>query len=159
MSLQQLTSERDMYVSDKSKYQGQLTNQERFMCKKDYKQKSSRLKELIRGLEKSICQVEKEIKELIESDETLYEQYKRLCTVEGIGDKTAVKMIVVTKGFYRLHGCTQVLLPCRGGSLLLFVGQQHPVAKQGIAVGGQEYQSSFAHGGSGRCHKVQGGAA
>ncbi|OAV63776.1 Transposase IS116/IS110/IS902 family protein [Bacteroidales bacterium Barb6XT] len=69
------------------------------MRKKDYKQKSSRLKELIRGLEKSIYQVEKEIRELIESDETLYEQHKRLCTVEGIGDKTAVKMIVVTKGF------------------------------------------------------------
>ncbi|OAV66193.1 Transposase IS116/IS110/IS902 family protein [Bacteroidales bacterium Barb6XT] len=26
-------------------------------------------------------------------------QHKRLCTAEGIGDKTAVKMIVVTKGF------------------------------------------------------------
>ncbi|OAV63249.1 Transposase IS116/IS110/IS902 family protein [Bacteroidales bacterium Barb6XT] len=99
MSLQQLTSERDMYVSDKSRYQGQLTDQKRFMRKKDYKQKSSRLKELIRGLEKSIYQVEKEIKEVIESDETLYEQHKRLCTAEGIGDKTAVKMIVVTKGF------------------------------------------------------------
>ncbi|OAV63414.1 Transposase IS116/IS110/IS902 family protein [Bacteroidales bacterium Barb6XT] len=99
MSLQQLTSERDMYVSDKSRYQGQLTDQERFMRKKDYKQKSSRLKELIKGLEKSIYQVEKEIREVIESDETLYEQHKRLCTAEGIGDKTAVKMIVVTKGF------------------------------------------------------------
>ncbi|OAV63550.1 Transposase IS116/IS110/IS902 family protein [Bacteroidales bacterium Barb6XT] len=99
MSLQQLTGERDMYVSDKSRYQGQLTDQERFMRKKDYRQKSGRLKELIKGLEKSIYQAEKEIKEVIESDETLYEQHKRLCTVEGISDKTAVKMIVVTKGF------------------------------------------------------------
>ncbi|OAV67112.1 Transposase IS116/IS110/IS902 family protein [Bacteroidales bacterium Barb6XT] len=99
MSLQQLAGERDMYVSGKSKYQGQLTDRERFMRKKDYRQKSARLKELINGLEKSICQVEKEIKELIESDETLYEQHKRLCTAEGIGDKTAVKMIAVTKGF------------------------------------------------------------
>ncbi|OAV67213.1 hypothetical protein Barb6XT_01581 [Bacteroidales bacterium Barb6XT] len=37
MSLQQLTGERDMHVGDKSKYQGQLTDQERFMCKKDYR--------------------------------------------------------------------------------------------------------------------------
>ncbi|OAV63362.1 Transposase IS116/IS110/IS902 family protein [Bacteroidales bacterium Barb6XT] len=88
-----------MYVSDKSKYQGQLTDRERFMRKKDYRQKSARLKELIKGLEKSICQAEKEIKEVIESDKTLYEQHKRLCTAEGIGNKTAVKMIVVTKGF------------------------------------------------------------
>ncbi|OAV63953.1 Transposase IS116/IS110/IS902 family protein [Bacteroidales bacterium Barb6XT] len=98
-SLQQLAGERDMYVSDKSRYQGQLTDRERFMRKKDYRQKSARLKELIKGLKKSICQAEKEIKEVIESDETLYEQHKRLCTAEGIGDKTAVKMIVVTKGF------------------------------------------------------------
>ncbi|OAV67945.1 Transposase [Bacteroidales bacterium Barb6XT] len=36
-SLQQLTSERDMYVADKSKYQGLLTGQERFMRKQDYR--------------------------------------------------------------------------------------------------------------------------
>ncbi|OAV67825.1 Transposase IS116/IS110/IS902 family protein [Bacteroidales bacterium Barb6XT] len=88
-----------MYVSDKSRYQGQLTDQERFMRKKDYRQKSARLKEMIKGLEKSICQAEKEIKEAVGSGETLYEQHKRLCTAEGIGDKTAVKMIVATKGF------------------------------------------------------------
>ncbi|OAV67125.1 Transposase IS116/IS110/IS902 family protein [Bacteroidales bacterium Barb6XT] len=83
----------------KSRYQGQLADQERFMRKKDYRQKSGRLKELTRGLEKSVSQAEEEIKNLTESDETLYEQHKRLCTAEGIGDKTAVKMIVVTKGF------------------------------------------------------------
>ncbi|OAV73114.1 Transposase IS116/IS110/IS902 family protein [Bacteroidales bacterium Barb6] len=57
------------------------------------------MKELIKGLEKSVSQVEEEIKNRTESDETLYEQHKRLCTVEGIGNKTAAKMIVVTKGF------------------------------------------------------------
>ncbi|OAV69050.1 Transposase IS116/IS110/IS902 family protein [Bacteroidales bacterium Barb4] len=103
MSLQQLTSERDMYVSDKNKYQGQLTDQERFIRKKDYRQKSGRLRKLIRGLEESLSQAaaeeEEEIKILIESDETLSEQHGQLCMVEGIGNKTAVKMIVVTKGF------------------------------------------------------------
>ncbi|OAV69478.1 Transposase IS116/IS110/IS902 family protein [Bacteroidales bacterium Barb6XT] len=74
------------------------------MRKKDYRQKSGRLKKLIRGLEESLSQAaaaaeEEEIKTLIESDETLSEQHRRLCTVDGIGDKTAVKMIVVTKGF------------------------------------------------------------
>ncbi|OAV73195.1 Transposase [Bacteroidales bacterium Barb6] len=67
-SLQQLTSERDMYVTDKSRYQGQLT-------------------------------------------------------------------------------------------FLLPVGQQYPIAKQGLATGGQEHQSPFTHGSSGRRHKVQGGTA
>ncbi|OAV65369.1 Transposase [Bacteroidales bacterium Barb6] len=40
MSLQQLTGERDMYAVDKNKYQGQLSDQERFMRKQDYRQKS-----------------------------------------------------------------------------------------------------------------------
>ncbi|OAV66338.1 Transposase IS116/IS110/IS902 family protein [Bacteroidales bacterium Barb6XT] len=101
MSLQQLAGERDMYAADKSKYQGQLADQERFMRKKDYRQKSGRLKKLIKGLEESLSQAaeEEEIKTLIESDETLCEQHRQLCTAEGIGDKTVVKMIVVTKGF------------------------------------------------------------
>ncbi|OAV66915.1 Transposase IS116/IS110/IS902 family protein [Bacteroidales bacterium Barb4] len=76
-----------------------MTDQERFMHKKDYKQKNSRLKGLIKGLEKSIWQAEKEIKEFIESGEILYEWHKRLCTAEGTGNKTAIKMTVVTKRF------------------------------------------------------------
>ena len=38
-SLKHLISERDMYLSDKRKYQGQLTDQERFMSKEDYRKK------------------------------------------------------------------------------------------------------------------------
>ncbi|OAV66288.1 hypothetical protein Barb6XT_02016 [Bacteroidales bacterium Barb6XT] len=55
-------------------------------------------------------------------------RYKRLCTVEGIGDKTAVKkMIVVTKGFTDFTDARRFC--CHAGqSLLLFVRQQHPVA-------------------------------
>ncbi|OAV65907.1 hypothetical protein Barb4_03151 [Bacteroidales bacterium Barb4] len=157
MSLQQLTSERDMYVSDKSRYQGQLTDQERFMRKKDYRQKSVRLKKLIRGLEESLSQVEEEIKTLIQSDETLYEQHKCLCTAEGIGDKTVVKMIVVTKGFTDFTDARKFCCHAGVAPFSLFIGQQHPVAKQSLAAGGQEYQNPPAHSSPGRCHKVQGG--
>ncbi|OAV71427.1 hypothetical protein Barb4_00683 [Bacteroidales bacterium Barb4] len=45
-----------MYVADKSRYQGQLADQERFMRKQDHKQKSGRLKKLIKGLEESLSQ-------------------------------------------------------------------------------------------------------
>jgi transposase len=38
-SLKQLVSERDMYIVDKGKYQGQLTDQKRFMSKEDYASK------------------------------------------------------------------------------------------------------------------------
>ncbi|KAA6316938.1 hypothetical protein EZS27_032829 [termite gut metagenome] len=42
-TLKQLIGELDMYVCDRGKYQGQLTDQKRFMDKEDYKRKSGRL--------------------------------------------------------------------------------------------------------------------
>ena len=98
-SLKQLISERDMYISDKGKYQGQLTDQKRFMNKEDYEKKSKRLKKLIKELEASILEIEQEIERLIESDETLSNQHKLLCSIDGVGEKTAVKMMVETNAF------------------------------------------------------------
>jgi len=98
-SLKQLISERDMYIADKAKYQGQLTDQKRFMDPKDYQKKSARLKKLICGLEKSLALIEHEIQEMIDNDDTLSSQHKLLCSIDGIGDRTAVKMIVSTNAF------------------------------------------------------------
>jgi len=98
-SLKQLISERDLYVVDKAKYQGQLTDQKRFMDKDDYKKKSKRLKGLITELEDAINQIEQEIKLLIDNDDTLSNQHKLLCSVDGVGDRTAIKMIVETNAF------------------------------------------------------------
>lgn len=98
-SLKQLISERDMYVCDRAKYQGQLTDQERFMSKEDYALKSKRLKRLMKELNKSISEIEQKIQQLIEEDETLHRQHQLLCSIDGIGNKTAVKMIVETNGF------------------------------------------------------------
>jgi transposase len=98
-SLGQLISERELYVSDKGKYQGQLTDQKRFMSKEDYEGKSKRLKGLIKELEARISAVEREIELLTESDEMLSNQHKLLTSVDGIGKRTAVKMIVETNAF------------------------------------------------------------
>ena len=65
----QLLSERGMYISDKGKYQGQLTDQKRFMSKEDYAKKSKRLKRQNKELEVSIAEIEQEIEELIKSDD------------------------------------------------------------------------------------------
>jgi transposase len=73
-SLKQLISERDMYVPDKGKYQGQLTDQKRFMSVEDYEMKSKRLEALIEIMEDSVEAVEKQIEQLIERDGTLSRQ-------------------------------------------------------------------------------------
>ena len=97
--LKQLISERDMYIVDRGKYKGQLTDQKRFMDKDDYKKKSKRLKGLIKELTEAITQIEKEIQKIMESDETLSNQHKLLCSVDGVGEQTAVKMIIETNAF------------------------------------------------------------
>lgn len=97
--LKQLISERDMYIIDRGKYKGQLTDQKRFMDKDDYKKKSKRLKGLIKELTRTIEQIEKDIQAIIDNDKTLSNQQKLLLSVDGVGEQTAVKMIVETNAF------------------------------------------------------------
>lgn len=98
-ALKELISERDMYVCDKAKYKGQLTDQKDFMDKNLYKKKSTRLQKLISNLDDALEQIEREIQSLIDDDQTLSRQHQLLCSVEGIGEKTATKMIVETNAF------------------------------------------------------------
>ena len=98
-SLRILLSERDMYVSDRSKYQGQLTDQRNFMSKTDFADKSKRLKMLIKNLDVSIASIDKKIDALFDSDDTLSKQHKLLCSIDGVGTKTATIMIATTNAF------------------------------------------------------------
>jgi transposase len=98
-TLKQLIKERGMYIVDKGKYQGQLTDQKMFMDKDDYKRKSKRLKGFIKQLDEAISQTEEDIRKLIDSDPELSNQFKLLRSVEGVGEQTAVKMIVETNAF------------------------------------------------------------
>jgi transposase len=99
VSLKQLIRERDMYIADKGKYTGQLNDQKHFMDKDDYKKKLKRLKGLVAELNQAILQIEKDIQNMIDSDESLSNQYKLLCSIDGIGDHIAIKMIVETNSF------------------------------------------------------------
>jgi transposase len=98
-SLKLLMSERDMYASDRAKYQGQLTDEKRFMSKEDYAAKSKRLTHQLHALDTSIAEVDARIAALIEGDEMLKRQRELLLSVDGVGEKTAVKMIVATNAF------------------------------------------------------------
>ncbi|KAA6321256.1 hypothetical protein EZS27_029073 [termite gut metagenome] len=98
-SLRELVSEQELYIVDKKKYQGQLTDEQDFMNPQDYRQKSARLKILLKGLTAAIKEIEKKIQKIIEGDETLSHQFKLLCSIDGVGERTAVKVIVETNAF------------------------------------------------------------
>lgn len=98
-TLKQLISERDLLVLERSKFKGQLTDQQFFMDKTLFQQKKKRFERLIDGLNESITEIDQQIKRLIQDDDTLSKQHKLLCSVDGIGERTAIKMIVETNGF------------------------------------------------------------
>jgi len=98
-SLKQLVHERDLYMGDKKKYTVFLEEQKECMNRADYKVKSERLKKIIKELSDSIKEIEEQIKVLINSNEMLSRQNKLLQSIDGIGKRVAVKMIVETGAF------------------------------------------------------------
>jgi transposase len=98
-SLRELVSEQELYIVDKKKYQAQLTDEKGFMNPQDYLEKSERLNILLKDLKAVIEQIERKIQKLIEGDETLSHQFKLLCSIDGVGERTAVKVIVETNAF------------------------------------------------------------
>ncbi|KAA6315206.1 hypothetical protein EZS27_034301 [termite gut metagenome] len=98
-SLRELVSEQELYIVDRNKYQAQLTDEKGFMNPQDYREKSERLNILLKDLKAAIEQIQKKIQKIIEGDETLSRQLKLLCSIDGVGERTAVKVIVETNAF------------------------------------------------------------
>ncbi len=98
-ALKQLVSERDMFVCDKAKYQGQLTDQQNYMSPSIFNKKSQRLRHLIKELGAAINQIENEIRQLIDNDPILCRQHQLLCSINGVGERTSIKMIIETNAF------------------------------------------------------------
>ena len=98
-TLKQPVGERDPYMSDRSKYRGQLTDRKRFMDRDDYRNKACRMDRVPGELETATDEMEAGIRDLIWSDATLKWQHGLLLSVDGTGERTAVKMIVETGAF------------------------------------------------------------
>lgn len=98
-SLKLLSSELNMLCIDKAKYKGQLSDQKEYMPNNIYKLKSKRLILLIKELDKAINSIEADIENIIMENDQLSHQMKLLLTVEGIGKKTALKVILETQAF------------------------------------------------------------
>jgi hypothetical protein len=57
-TLKRLVDESDTYMCYRSKYQGQLTDQKRFMSEEDYRNKSLRMKKVIREIEEVVDEID-----------------------------------------------------------------------------------------------------
>lgn len=94
-----LSSERDLLVVDRAKYQSQLKDEKAFIDKTFFRKKLKRYISIIKELERAIKEIEVQIDKLIENDETLKNQYETIVSIDGIGKQVALHTIVTTEGF------------------------------------------------------------
>ena len=99
MQLKDLQTSRTRLLSQKNANQTYLKELNDINDKTTQKSLEQVYKTAIDGLEKSIDAVEKLIKELIKADDSLQKSYELLLSIPGIGNITALYLIVCTNNF------------------------------------------------------------
>jgi len=111
--LKELESQRELFVVDRAKYKAQLKDHKGFMHPDDYLDKNKRLVFLIESLDKVITQIEEQIQRIINSSPILTNQMQLLTSIEGIGNKVALKVILESDCFSRFKNARQ--FACHAG--------------------------------------------
>lgn len=112
LELQQLMNHRDKLVADKSSYQCKLKEMRSQMgCKVNGKMAAS-MEFVMDVLTQEIKEAEKEIKMLLQSEESLQTNYDLLCSITGIGFATAVHFIIATENFTRFKEVRKLICYC-----------------------------------------------
>ena len=107
VSIKNLLSDREFLLTDKKRYQAQLSDQKRYMAPGDFKQKNSRWKKVIKSINEQIAAIDAEIEALIAADPVLTRQKELLVSIDGVGDRIAINMIAITGGFTRFQNARQ----------------------------------------------------
>jgi transposase len=69
-------------------------------------------KDAIKGLEKSLEQVEEKMSEFIEKDEELKKKYELVTSIKGVGKVLAITLLVYTHGFQRMEDGRKLACYC-----------------------------------------------
>jgi transposase len=99
MELKDLQTSRTRLLSQKNANETYLKELKDVNDKTTQKALEQAYKTAIEGLKKSIAAIEKLIKDLIKADNTLQKSYDLLLSVPGIGNITAIYLIVCTNNF------------------------------------------------------------
>jgi transposase len=97
--LKRLLALRDRLVKQRAGYKTTVNEQKRVLLKKDNGVLISTQEKMIKYLTKQIAAIEKEINEIIESNETLKKQFTLITSITSVGAQTALFMIVYTQAF------------------------------------------------------------
>lgn len=78
-----------------------------FTSKDIYNEIANVNQSVIKSLKKAICKIEQRIKEIIKANEKLNKQYLQIKSIPGIGEQTAIYLIITTKGFTAFNNWRQ----------------------------------------------------
>ena len=107
VSMKNLLADREFLLTDKKRYQSQITDQKKYMAPADFKHKSSRWRKVIKAIDEQIAAIDAEIEGIIAADPVLTRQKELLKSIDGIGDRIAINMIAITGGFTRFQTARQ----------------------------------------------------
>lgn len=96
--LKLLHSEREKVMKSFKLFESTKENTD-FMPKQVYKSINAINNKTIKFLKATLKEIEKGIKEIIDNQKELKKQFQLVKSVPGVGDKTAIYMLIVTKGF------------------------------------------------------------
>ena len=107
VSMKNRLADREFLLTDKKRYQSQISDQKRYMAPGDFKHKNSRWKKVIKAIEEQIKAIDAEIESIIAANPALTRQRELLTSIDGVGDRIAINMIAVTGGFTRFQNARQ----------------------------------------------------
>jgi transposase len=94
-----LLNERDLILTDKTKYTAQIKDQKGHVPDSFYKNKVKRYKAIIKTLVLQLKSIQNQIDQLISGDDNLKHQFNLSTSITGIGTQAAIQTIVATRGF------------------------------------------------------------
>ena len=106
-SLRILMTDREQVLSDRQKYAAQLNDQKRFMSDEDYALQCKIWKSIIKELQKQLDNIDKKVDELVAANKRVSHQMELLKSVDGVGKRVAIAMIVCTDAFTRFDNARQ----------------------------------------------------
>ncbi len=111
--LQRLTSLRDRLLASKNSLEVALAEEKLFSDKATYQLLTKHSRRSLEALQKDLEAVEKQLQQLIDSDEHLNQLFNQLTSIPGIGPVTASELIITTNEFKDFNSAKK--LACYAG--------------------------------------------
>lgn len=102
-SLKRLLNLRQRLVKQRSGFKASLKEQSRILTKKKNKTLLSTQEKMINYLNKQIKKVEKEMMNVLKNNEIMYNNFKLMRSIKGIGPQTALFIIAYTANFTKFE--------------------------------------------------------